>query len=212
MDQEEKIKILEKKLDLITREKTELHKKMQKFDAERSDLERERNSLKETNLDIEDRLASYINQLSFPEKSDAVEVLKKEIQSKGEEIERIKNEKNHELDALRLELFSEKDIAREIGNNLEQKEMKIQHCETKIRNLEKSLKQKTKEIETSRIGSKHSPQDTEELENEIMKLRKEISLKDDRLRRVEEEKTSLTRELAEKTQLVHDHDILQGKI
>lgn len=207
-ENEDKIKILEQKLDKVIREKTEFHKKIQKLEFEHSEVEKERNKLKDENIELEDKLHSYIQQISKGDENASLAVMKQEIQAKSSEIDNLKKEKNEALDTLRVELFKEKDIAREIGNNLEQKEIKIQHCETKIKNLEKTLVQKTKELESSKIGSKFATNDNSDFENELSKLRKELSLYEIKFKRAEDQQISMRKELADKSQLISDQDQL----
>ena len=157
-------------------------------------------------------MSEYINQITS--ETPSIDVLRQELQAKEQQITNIKNEQDQQLDNLRIQLFTEKDIAREIGNKLEQKEITIQHCETKVKNLERALKSKMKEFEMSRLENNHNGASDHTNNAVIESLKRELESRDIQIQQNDDQLITLRKELNDKStkcdnQMNEIHDLKQ---
>lgn len=116
------------------------------------------------------------------------------------EIANLKAQRKLEIDSLRSELIQEKDRNKDLDSILLQNELKIQSFELKVRNLETSLSQKDSRGESLK-SSPRKNRGTEELESEILKLTKEISLNNIKIKRSEELNAAYKKESEEKNRI-----------
>jgi hypothetical protein len=203
-DMDENTRNLDAKIEDLMIEKLELLHKIDKIDDENKNFQIENDKLVIKNVELQDRITKYIDSSCESASGSTLVVLKQELISKSNELVITKEEYKSSLDSLKKCLREEKKKCSEITLKIEQQELKQKHSETKIKNLERSLMQKTKENEKLKIEQKIGS--SEEIDSELMKFTKEMSLSSLKLQRSEDQQQKLKKDLEEKNKIIQDQD------
>lgn len=177
-------------------EKLDLGKQLQTTESELTACKKERDELQQLNKVFDDRLKDAI---SGEDNQAILEVYAKEIAN-------MKVQRKLEMDTLRGELLKQKDKCREAESKLQQRDSKVQDLEMKIRNLEAF--RRSKDSDETRSPQKAGGKVLEDLELDLHKVTKELSLNNIKCKRLEDQNAGLRKELEEKCRMIKDQDSL----
>lgn len=140
-----------------------------------------------------------------------MKVLKQELISKCNALTTFKSEHKEGTEKMKHALNEHKKTCNNLSLRLEQNELKVQHSETKFRNLQRALFQKTKEVEKFKIESGFGARCSEASSSELSKIVKQMSIGQIKLQRLEEQLENLRGELEEKNTMIQDQtDLLKA--
>jgi len=140
-----------------------------------------------------------------------MKVLKQELISKCNALSAYKSEHKEETERLKKALIDQRNKCSGLTLRLEQNEFKMQHSETKLRNLQRTLIQKTKEVEKCKIKSRVGGKNDESPDAELNTITKQMSLDQLKLQKSEDQQEVLRKELEEKDNMIQDQaDLLKA--
>ena len=148
------------------------------------------------------RLAQHLDTICEGRPDQTLKILKQEIIARVEEISRLKTQSSADQSILKSELQQERSKSINTSAKLEQAELKLTHADTKIRNLERSLLQKTKELEKLKIDSRMGG--CGDSEQSLSQLSKDLAMANLKAKRAEESTYQLQQDLEESRKMISE--------